>query len=951
MIGAVVAAAPRSRSISKRFTTAFVAVVTLLLVVFAAIVIVVNARRIDAELQDVLEEVGRIAEVSLPAPVWNLDTDFVKGFTDALMLRDSIAFVEVLSEGQTMVTRARTDFAQKWMRFADFSRSSSYSTKTADIVYQGKKIGTVRLAVSRDGVRYAIIWNVAGILALTLVSIGAITVTSILITRRYIARPLAALQESAGLIAGGNLDAAIDTTHQDEIGHLARDLDAMRGSLRTLMAEQRENEHRLEVVVEERTRALQAKTDELTQTVDELRALNEIGRVVSSTLDLETVLTVIVSHAVQITDTDGGAIYEYEPSTQTFALRATDRMSPELIAALRANPPRYGQGTIGRAAATRQPVQIADIDEDPAYEPRLRDLFGRHGFRARLAVPLIREDEIVGALVVRRQSPGAFSPELAGLLQTFAAQSVLAIQNARLFREIQEKGVALEQASQHKSQFLANMSHELRTPLNAIIGVSEMLLEDARDLDRPDEVEPLERVLRAGRHLLVLINDVLDLSKIEAGKMELHLEAFAVAPLLAEVAGTVRTIAEANGNTVQVDCDTDVGTIRADATRVRQALLNLASNAVKFTERGRVIIAASRVAGDGDREVVLLRVSDTGIGMSPEQTARLFQDFTQADASTTRKYGGTGLGLAISRRFCRMMGGDITVDSTPGQGSTFTITLPVTVDPASAAEGRREASGPASAAPATSRGARSVLVIDDDAIVRDVVERYLERQGFDVITAADGMEGLARAREYHPAAITLDIMMPGIDGWTVLAALKGDPDLADIPVVLVTIVDEKQRGYSLGVVEHLVKPVDRDRLVTILRQLCGTPGHVLLVEDDAHIRGMMRQSLSTNGWTITEADNGRVALHRLAEHRPDAIVLDLIMPEMDGFEFLTALRARDEWRTLPVVVVTARDLTEEDRRRLNGGVERVIRKSVDVGDDLLRDVANALSACVRPGRA
>jgi CheY-like chemotaxis protein len=335
--------------------------------------------------------------------------------------------------------------------------------------------------------------------------------------------------------------------------------------------------------------------------------------------------------------------------------------------------------------------------------------------------------------------------------------------------------------------------------------------------------------------------------------------------------------------------------------------------------------------------------------MTPEQTARLFSDFTQADASTTRKYGGTGLGLAISRRFCRMMGGDITVDSTPGQGSTFTITLPAAVDAAIAAEARRETPALALRPRATARGRRTVLVIDDDAIVRDLMAPYLEKQGFAVITAADGVEGIARAREHHPAAITLDIMMPGLDGWMVLAALKNDPDLADIPVVLVTIVDEKQRGYALGVVEHFVKPVDRERLAAILRQFCGSAGHLLLVEDDGDVRTMMRQALSDSGWTITEAENGRVALERMALQRPDAIVLDLIMPEMDGFEFLAALRAREDWRGVPVVVVTARDLTEADRRRLNGGVERIIQKIGDAGDDLLREVVSALDACVRPG--
>jgi adenylate cyclase len=694
-------------------------------------------------------------------------------------------------------------------------------------------------------------------------------------------------------------------------------------------------------VVAERTR-------ELRRTVEELRALGEIGRAVNSTLDLETLLTVIVSHAVQITGTDGGAIYEYAPSTQTFELRATQEMEPELIEALRAHPPRLGEGTVGRAAATRQPVQIADIDEDTSYGFRLREMFDRHGFRARLAVPLFREDEIVGALVVRRRLPGSFSSELVELLQTFAAQSVLAIQNARLFREIQEKSAALEQASQHKSQFLANMSHELRTPLTAISSVTDLLLEDARDLGRTDEIESLERVVRAGRHLLTLINEVLDLSKIEAGRMDLQLEEFPIAPLIDEVAQTVRTIAEANHDTLEVECAADIGSMHADATRVRQALLNLAGNAVKFTENGRVTIAATRIARQtGD--VIVMRVADTGIGMTGEQIARLFQDFTQADASTTRRYGGTGLGLAISRRFCRMMGGDIAVESAPGQGSTFTITLPAAVDLAGAAEARPQASVPARQA-ASSR-ARSVLVIDDEAVVRDVVGRYLERHGFRVITAEDGIEGLARAREHRPAAITLDIIMPGLDGWTVLAALKGDPDLADIPVVLVTIVDEKQRGYSLGVVEHLVKPVDRERLVTILQQLCGAAGHVLLVEDDGEARGMMHRALVGAGWSITEAENGRVALERMAERRPDAVVLDLVMPEMDGFEFLAALRARDEWRAVPVIVVTARDLTEADRRRLNGGVDRIIQKGGYAGDDLLHEVAEALAAYVDRGRA
>ena len=696
-------------------------------------------------------------------------------------------------------------------------------------------------------------------------------------------------------------------------------------------------------------REIQEKGEALATSLEHQVATAETLRVMARAPgDVQPVFAAIADHARRLCGGVHGVVYRFDG--ELVHLAAMDNVSTEGAEAIRRlfpAPPGRGFAAT-RAILDRTVVIVKDVLEEAGYTsvPMSRTM----GYRSALAVPMMRDDVAVGSVVVTRAQPSGFDDTDVELLRTFADQAVIAIQNARLFREIQEKSAALEQASQHKSQFLANMSHELRTPLNAIIGVTDLLLEDARDLDRPDEIEPLERVLRAGKHLLALINDVLDLSKIEAGKMELHLESFPVAPLLDEVSQTVRTVAETNGNTVRVECAADVGTMRADQTRVRQALLNLASNAVKFTQGGRVTIAAARV-GSPAGDVIVVKVADTGIGMTPEQTARLFQDFTQADASTTRKYGGTGLGLAISRRFCRMMGGDITVESAPGQGSTFTITLPAAVDPASAAEVRRETPSAARVAQPTSRGGRSVLVIDDDAIVRDLMARHLERQGFEVITAADGIEGLARAREDRPAAITLDIMMPGLDGWTVLAALKGDPDLADIPVVLVTIVDEKQRGYALGVVEHLVKPVDRERLAATLRKWCGGPAHVLVVEDDGDIRAMMRDALAAAGWSIAEAENGRVAFDRIARHRPDAIVLDLVMPEMDGFEFLEGLRTRDEWRGVPVLVVTARDLTDADRQRLNGGVERIILKGGRAGDDLLREVADALAACVDRRRA
>jgi signal transduction histidine kinase/DNA-binding response OmpR family regulator/HAMP domain-containing protein len=688
---------------------------------------------------------------------------------------------------------------------------------------------------------------------------------------------------------------------------------------------------------------VQARTRELSQSVGELRALGEVTQAVNSTLDLETVLATIVAKATQLSNTEAGAIYVFDDASREFRLRATYGMSEELIAAVRNMHAEISEA-VGLLAETHEPSQHSDLRDLPSNP--VNDTIQRAGYRARLLVPLIRSGEVIGALVVRRKAPGDFPSTVVELLKTFAAQSVLAIQNARLFHEIGEKGRQLEEASQHKSQFLANMSHELRTPLNAIIGVTEMLREDAGDLNREDEIEPLDRVLSAGRHLLGLINDILDLSKIEAGKMEIHIEEFRIAPLIDDAVKTIETLAAKNNNRLMVDCKPEIGVMQADQTRVRQALLNLLSNANKFTERGTVTVRAQRHQEAG-RDWITMAVSDTGIGMTPEQVGKLFREFSQADSSTTRKYGGTGLGLAISRRFCQLMDGDITVESELGRGSTFTIRLP-----ASAAGEAPVAVKQASSAPSVKAGpinAPLILIIDDDATVREVIGRFLEREGFSVAKADGGKEGLRLARELCPAAVTLDIMMPDLDGWTVLAAIKGDPDLVDLPVVLMTIVDEKNRGYALGATDYLVKPVDRQKLIDVLHAVCGRArGRLLMVDDDELGRQRMRTALEQQGWTVTEASDGLAALKRLSEAQPDVIILDLMMPEMDGFEFLEEMRRKADWRGIPVLVVTAKDLTDADRIRLNGGVERIIQKTNR--DDMLREVRSVLAKFVERPR-
>ena len=424
---------------------------------------------------------------------------------------------------------------------------------------------------------------------------------------------------------------------------------------------------------------VQARTVQLSRSVEELRALCEVSQAVNSTLDIETVLATIVSKAVQLSMTDGGAIYVFDEESQEFQLRATHGMDAAMIAAVRDQRVRPDEAIVAQATGKRGPVQVPELLDEP-LSPLLKIVI-RAGYRAVLVVPLLRPREIIGLLVVRRKQPGEFSKSTIDLLGTFADQSALAIQNARLFRDIEEKSKQLEQASQHKSQFLANMSHELRTPLNAIIGFTEILREDARDLRREDELEPLDRVHSAGRHLLALINDILDLTKIETGRMELHLESFPLGPLIEGVAKAIEPMASKNGNRLIVDCPAGLGIVHADQTRLRQVLLNIANNATKFTEQGRIIISAQPQRID-ERDWIIIGVTDTGIGMTEEQIGRLFQQFFQADTSFTRKYGGAGLGLAISRHFCLMMGGDISVVSEPSKGSTFTIRLPRVVQSA-----------------------------------------------------------------------------------------------------------------------------------------------------------------------------------------------------------------------------------------------------------------------------
>src|SRR5438105_9073355 len=537
--------------------------------------------------------------------------------------------------------------------------------------------------------------------------------------------------------------------------------------------------------------------------------------------------------------------------------------------------------------------------------------------------------------------------EIGFLIDRFNGMLSQIEEHEKEIQEVNEQLVQSEQraraATQAKSHFLANMSHELRTPLNAIIGYSEMLQEEAQDSGQESFIPDLKKINRSGRHLLDLINDVLDLSKIEAGKMELYLETFDIPNLLEDVSTTVQLLVQKNSNALEVRCPANLGAMRADMTKVRQSLFNLLSNASKFTKNGKITLEAAREISPTDGDWIVFRVSDTGIGMTPEQQDRVFEAFSQADASTARDFGGTGLGLTITKTFCRMMGGDVTLTSEPGKGTTFIIRLPTEVR-----EPKAESAAASESIASLKMEGRPVLVVDDDADTRQVLQRFLNRKGFPVECASSGVEGLRLARELHPMAIILDVMMPGMDGWAVLSTLKSEEEVKDIPVVMLTIVDDKNLGYALGATDYLIKPVDRDRLIEILAKFRNVPPprSALVVDDEEPARKMLTQILEKERWNVVQAENGLEALERIAKHRPDLILLDLVMPNMNGYQFLAELRKHEKWRSIPIIVVTAKDMSTEERLALDGYVEKVLPKHALTEEALLTEIQDLIAACV-----
>ncbi|HEU5450050.1 MAG TPA: response regulator, partial [Acidimicrobiia bacterium] len=743
-----------------------------------------------------------------------------------------------------------------------------------------------------------------------------------LLAARSVSKPITRLTEATRTIAAGNRDFQVPVDRDDEVGELSQAFNTMTAELAASYAsvEETVKVRTAELALLQRVAvaANQAATPaEATRTALEL-VCHHTGWAVAHALlvkELEYGPAEVVSGKVWYTN-DPERYLPFKEATKRLRLPAGVVLPAEVIDGRRA-------------------VWVIDPDPTDQRVPR-GAAAAEAGLRTWMIFPALIGHKVVAMLEFFSTEPIPPEHAVVSLVNDVATQVGRVIERMWADDALRAAKEAAEVANEAKSTFLASMSHEFRTPLNAIIGYAEMLEEEASDGGQEDLLPDLGKIRSAGRHLLGVINDVLDLSKIEAGRTDLYLETFSVDTLLDEVAATVRPLAESKGNRLEIRKGDGLGEMYSDLTKVRQTLLNLSGNASKFTEGGTVTVNARR---DGDD--VVFEVSDTGIGIAPEHMDRLFQPFSQAESSTARRFGGTGLGLVISRRFCEMLGGGVTVQSEPGVGSTFTVRLPARFEEHSAAAPAVAATPPPVPAPAqtpaTANGS-AVLVIEDDATVRQLLEGVLTEEGYRVVTAAGDADTVELARQLHPDAITLDLALPSLAGWNLLAAIKADSELSDVPVIVLLVVEEAA-GVPLGATDYLTKPVQRDRLVGLLRKHCpeGT-APVLVVEDDADTREMLQRMLEREGFTVTEAADGRAGLDQVAEQRPSLILLDLLMPQMNGFEFLAELQTRPEWRSIPVVVVTAKDLTAEEHARLSGQVSEVLRKGAYTRERLLSEV-------------
>ncbi|HID95000.1 MAG TPA: response regulator [Candidatus Latescibacteria bacterium] len=793
-------------------------------------------------------------------------------------------------------------------------------------------------------------------IATLLFSLGLGLGLAVLISRG-ISGPVLKLSEAARRVAEGDLSQRVNVKSRDELSQLCDAFNQMIEDLRRSRAEIEEYSRTLEKKVEERTLQLQQAHRRLEESYQQLTEFSKISTAIIQEKDLKKICTQIATAITKYSNFSRAVISLIDDS----GMRR--RVAHAGVTEEEAN--ELAQGDYGKA-------QIETIMQErfrignSYYIPYGTEGFHTEGIKSRLPVektvgwnphdylfiPLYgKGGKVIGLISVDDPKDGrAPTEDSLRPLELFASQAAQAIEDARLEAKILEQNeqlakanVRLKEVDRLKSEFLANMSHELRTPLNSIIGFSEILTDGLAGELNPEQAEFINNIYISGKHLLGLINDILDLSKIESGKMVLERSKFDLKDLLEEVRTTVSSLMDKKDQVLAIEVDDRIGSVVADRFKVKQILLNLLSNASKFTpEQGRISVNC-RLKDEGNPDTLLISVTDTGVGIKPEDQDAIFEAFRQADGSSSRQYGGTGLGLTITKKLVEMHGGEIWVQSEYGKGSTFSFTLPIRSD---YEEKPKRMPGPPRVKGRLDKG--PVMIVEDDPASNDLLSFYIRQEGYETTQIYEGTNVVEEAARLKPLLLVLDIMLPGKDGWTVLQELKADPRTRDIPVVIVSVLDNVELGLSLGAVDYLVKPIKKERLLAILQRTSLTTkvraggAKILVVDDEPQLVDLVSTILESEGFTVLKAYGGREAVEIVRQERPDLMVLDLLMPGMDGIEVIYALHADEALKGIPVIVFTAKELTEEDKEVLNGRIQSLMTKGGFNREQFLSHVRRAL---------
>ncbi len=856
--------------------------------------------------------------------------------------------------------------------------STSYVYRAAPIIdYNGHPIGA--LIVSSPKERYLVASETASKIIYFIMIVTMIVTTEIFyFASKRIISPLANLNNAARYVTAGKGYKKVDIETNDEVGEMAESFNHMVDSLEMRdqkALESNEELRQLNESLQEQTVYLEAQQN---QSAVYTKILTRLG----STIDLDTILRDGLSNLMEYTNSPLGAVYMYDPDSKVlvpFVTNGAKKVVSEQQFGL-------GEGIPGQTAVKKEMIVVTDIPADSIY--RIETGLCEIPPKTVVSIPMVFKDMLLGVVITCH--PGDVPPDMLDFMKRTVGQHAVAVNNAKTYLQTQKMASTLKKqrdelnikthelaaASKMKSEFLANMSHELRTPLNSIIGFSEILHDGTFGAINEKQSRYVSNILTSGKHLLGLINDILDLSKVEAGKMELQYEEFNVSDAINEVKTVTAPLAAKKNIVLETKIEPGLTTIMADKGMIKQVLYNLISNAIKFTpEKGSITINGQRMG-----DMAQIEVKDSGIGISKDDQKKLFQSFVQLDASNAREYGGTGLGLVLVKRFVEQHGGEVRLQSEPGKGSSFIFTIPIegkikapgakagtevpAVKETVAAEAKAGTATmpevpavketvteedlepieiPSIADPEGATGDEPlILVVEDDKNASELLIITLTKAGYRAVPAYTGKEALALVDKMEPFAITLDIMLPGMDGWELLDRLKNNPNTCHIPVIVISMVDNKEIGFAMGVVDYFVKPVEKSVLLASLDNLkkaLKVEGlKVLLVDDEPNVVEMLSAMIEPHGYGVIRAYGGQEGIDKALSEHPDVLILDLMMPIVSGFDVVSALKSNPGTKDIPIIICTAKELTNDDIKMLTNDVVSIMRKGRFTADDILDEI-------------